>query len=216
MSFGTTASAWRGSQAAHCHGGSGTGQQCPSCVGDGTGLLARMAGATWSTVLPILLVLLVVVLVGISNRVPNWTERAVWAVSHGNAEDRLLLAVTDGHVGRVRDLLDEGISPNLSSDRGITLLMCAAQIRDTAVMEQLLISGADPNLRDRAGFSALTRAVRSGNRRAVRILLEHGADPYLPGNLGNTPIDVAEEYQQTEIREIMLAGSEASGSLHPR
>lgn len=213
MSFGTTASAWRGSRTAHCR--EELRQPCRSCDEQDSGLWARMAGATWGTIVPVLLVVLAIVLTGMSSRVPSWAERAVWAVS-GNSQDRLLLAVTEGELGKVRELLDEGISPNMSSDRGITLLMCAAQLRDTAVMEQLLIAGADPNLRDRAGFCALTRAIRSGNLHAVRILLEHGADPYLPGNLGLTPIDVAEEYQQAEIRDVLLTAHHASDSLHPR
>lgn len=55
----------------------------------------------------------------------------------------------------------------------------------------------------RSGETCLHYAVRMGNLKLVRILMENGADPTVQGDDGFTPIDVAEEYNQIEMLDLL-------------
>lgn len=203
MSSGTTASAWRGCRAAQCNNGRGAAapKQC-SC--EHTSLLRVLTRALWAAVSPLLVVLLAFFLVIASNRLPEWMERAAWSVQDCDSRDRLMEAVSAGDTTRVRQLLDYGLNPDLAAENGITVLMCAAQLRDCAIMERLLIAGSDPNRVDEIGYTALSRAVRSNNVAGVQILLEYGANPNTRGRSGDTPLQLAREYKHHEIVQILL------------
>jgi ankyrin repeat protein len=76
----------------------------------------------------------------------------------------------------VKELLDDGKSPNVRQSNGTTPLMIAASNDDAAIASLLLAKGADPNLRA-GGNSALSIARSRGASGAamVQLLLRSGA-----------------------------------------
>jgi len=76
----------------------------------------------------------------------------------------------------VRELLDDGKSPNHRQSNGFTPLMIAAANGDADIAAMLLAKGADPNARA-GGKSALSLAKARGSAGAelVRMLERSGA-----------------------------------------
>jgi hypothetical protein len=74
----------------------------------------------------------------------------------------------------VKELLDDGKSPNARQKDGLTVLMIAAANGDTGIATMLLSKGADPNLRA-GGRSALSIARARGNASMVQLLERSGA-----------------------------------------
>ena len=79
-----------------------------------------------------------------------------------------------------------GLSPNLTNDKGDTLLILASYHNHAGTVAALLGHGADPNRVNDRGQSALSAAVFRQNPETVRLLLAAGADPD-----GGTPSAVA-------------------------
>jgi hypothetical protein len=77
----------------------------------------------------------------------------------------------------VKQLLDDGKSPNVRQSNGMTPLMIAAGNGDTAIAGMLLASGADPNLRAMGRTTALSIARSRGAAGAdlVQMLQRSGA-----------------------------------------
>jgi ankyrin repeat protein len=75
----------------------------------------------------------------------------------------------------VRRLVAAGANPDQPALHGITPLMQAAQVADTATVRALLDAGANPNLRDAYGQTALDRARTRGADDVVAALIAAGA-----------------------------------------
>jgi hypothetical protein len=88
----------------------------------------------------------------------------------------LLSATVMRDQAAVKELLDDGKSPNVRQSNGTTPLMIAASNDDVAIASLLLAKGADPNLRA-GGNSALSIARSRGAAGAamVQLLLRSGA-----------------------------------------
>ena len=85
-------------------------------------------------------------------------------------------AAAEGHIDRVRALLDRGASPNAwGVDLVYPALVAAAEGGHADIVELLLSRGADPSLRDGEGQSALQRARQGGHDDVVALLLKAGA-----------------------------------------
>jgi ankyrin repeat protein len=83
-------------------------------------------------------------------------------------------------LGRTTELtgyLDEGITVNLTNDKGDTLLMLAAYHGHAELVTALLRRGADPNRANDGGQTPLAGAVFKAEDEVVRALLAAGADP---------------------------------------
>ena len=70
-----------------------------------------------------------------------------------------------------------GLTPNLTNDKGDTLLILAAYHNHPDTVAGLLEHGADPNRVNDRGQSALSAAVFRQNAATVKTLLAAGADP---------------------------------------
>jgi ankyrin repeat protein len=70
-----------------------------------------------------------------------------------------------------------GISPNLSNDKGDSLLMLAAYHGHADLVRALLGRGADPDRANDRGQTPLAGAVFKAEDEVVRALLAAGADP---------------------------------------
>jgi len=79
-----------------------------------------------------------------------------------------------GSVADLRALLDSGLSPNVATKGGVTLLMAAAP--DVEKMRLLIDRGADVNAKSKVRFTALMVAANyQGSDAAMNLLLDHGA-----------------------------------------
>jgi len=99
--------------------------------------------------------------------------------------------IKHGDIAAVRNLLDEGMSPNFANKHGFTILILAAQEGNTSIGELLLSRGADANLGTSHGATPFSSAAAHGHIGFVKLLLDHGAIPsphlekWLPKYLGD-------------------------------
>jgi len=89
----------------------------------------------------------------------------------------VLTATVMGDGAAVKQLLDDGKSPNVRQSDGMTPLMVAVGNGDAAMAAMLLQRGADPNLRSWGGATALSIAKARGSAGAalVALLQQSGA-----------------------------------------
>ncbi|KAI5476556.1 hypothetical protein MNV49_007503 [Pseudohyphozyma bogoriensis] len=83
-----------------------------------------------------------------------------------------------GDVEACRAPLEAGLPPNLTNEKGDTLLMLATYHGHAALTSLLLSHGADPNRLNDRGQSPLAGAVFKNETEIINLLLEGGADPY--------------------------------------
>jgi len=107
----------------------------------------------------------------------------------------------------IRLLIDKGASVSQTSSDGETALMQAAEGGNIASMRALIQAGSSVNAqRHDDGATALTRAiVLNGTPDTVITLLRAGADPNLASVDGQTPLQIAEKNNRTEIVDILQA-----------
>ncbi|MEV0297440.1 ankyrin repeat domain-containing protein [Nocardia sp. NPDC050710] len=82
-----------------------------------------------------------------------------------------------GEADALAGYLDAGVPPNLTNDRGDTLLMLAAYHGHRDAVALLLVRGADPNRANDKGQTPLAGAVFKGEDEIVGLLVTAGADP---------------------------------------
>lgn len=100
----------------------------------------------------------------------------------------------------VKTILEMGVSPNLFTDGGESLL-CTASIQqhnNISNISLLLEEGADIEIRTNSGLTALHCAALGGNDQNVECLLNYGADVTARDDLDNLPFDYAREFEGTQ------------------
>ncbi len=118
-------------------------------------------------------------------------------------EKAMVDAVKSGDTVKVQSLLDKGVSPNLKTDNGQTILMLAVYLGHTDIVKSLIEKGADVNAKDNNGKTALMYAAEKGNIEMARLLLEKGADINAADNKGKTALQTARENNQTTMVEFL-------------
>lgn len=83
----------------------------------------------------------------------------------------------EGEAERLADYLDDGLNPNLTNDKGDTLLILAAYRGHPETVRTLLDHGADLTRANDRGQTALAAAVFKQSEESVRLLMAAGADP---------------------------------------
>lgn len=107
-----------------------------------------------------------------------------------------------GEAESLAAFVDAGVSPDLSNEKGDSLLMLAAYHGHPAAVEVLLARGADPDRANDRGQTPLAGAVFKGEDAVIRALLAGGADP-----AGGTPsaVDTARMFGKADLLELFGA-----------
>jgi ankyrin repeat protein len=119
-----------------------------------------------------------------------------------------------GDVRKLREVLDNGASPNARDTAGNTPLMHAAVYGDLACMRLLLDLGAEINAANSEGATALMRAAFDYEK--VRLLVDRGADVKARSGFGNTALMLAARPANSHRTvELLLArGADAKDANH--
>ncbi|OLZ49569.1 ankyrin repeat domain-containing protein [Amycolatopsis keratiniphila] len=105
-----------------------------------------------------------------------------------------------GATAELAAYVDAGISPNLTNDRGDTLVMLAAYHGHAETVAALIERGADPNRENDRGQSPLAGAVFKNEPEVVKALLKGGAD----ATAGEpSAIDAARMFGNTELLALL-------------
>ncbi|TEA17316.1 putative ankyrin repeat protein [Colletotrichum sidae] len=86
-------------------------------------------------------------------------------------------AAREGKKQVLEEAILDGLPPNLTNEKGDTLLMLAAYYGHAAVVKFLIEKGADPNRLNDKRQSPIAGAVFKGLDSVIEVLLEGGADP---------------------------------------
>ncbi len=119
-------------------------------------------------------------------------------------EKAIATAVANGDTAKVQSLLDKGVSPNLKTEDGKSLLMLASYLGHADIAKLLIDKGADVNAKDQDGKTALIYAAEKGHLEVAQLLLKSGADPNSADNNGRTALMYAAEKGYLEIAKLLL------------
>ncbi|KIW72226.1 hypothetical protein PV04_00436 [Phialophora macrospora] len=127
---------------------------------------------------------------------------------------RFFDAARSGQTEIFEQALPRGLPPNLTNDKGDTLLMLASYHGHAALASLLVKQGADPNRLNDKGQSILAGAVFKNEPEVVDILLNAGADPEIgqPTALDATRVfgqEVYEQRFQEQIEKLKAANTRA-------
>lgn len=121
-------------------------------------------------------------------------------------ERELIMAARQGDADKIRDLLEEGASPDAATAfQGGALHQAAAQ-GHVHVLTLLLQKGADINKKTETGQSALMTAIWQGQRDTAIFLIEEGINLNLVDAIdGSTALHLATRKNMTDVAQAMLA-----------
>lgn len=122
---------------------------------------------------------------------------------HDSLDKSLSRAVVRNNIEKVRELLEHGANPNISTGHVPALLRAA---RDGAlyVVQALLRAGADVDARSEQGNSALHEAARVGHNEVVICLVYSNAHVDAINRNGVTPLQTALSYGQVEVVQTLI------------
>jgi len=116
----------------------------------------------------------------------------------------IIEAFTDGDMGLLQQLVDEGEDINEKDSEGFTALQYAVIWGDTEATQWLIENGADVNTMDSWGSTPLMNAVYSDVGVDINeLLIENGADKTLTDSDGKTAYDYAVENRDTQLRDLL-------------
>uniref|UniRef100_A0A915JY74 Protein phosphatase 1 regulatory subunit 16A n=1 Tax=Romanomermis culicivorax TaxID=13658 RepID=A0A915JY74_ROMCU len=117
----------------------------------------------------------------------------------------LLEATSRNDVEEVRQLLNDGIDPNVSNEDGLTALHQCAIDNNEQMLLTLIDYGANVNSRDTELWTPLHAAGCCGHLKIVRHLVEHGAELLAVNADGNMPYDICDDEETLDYIESEMA-----------
>jgi ankyrin repeat protein len=138
------------------------------------------------------------------------------AVGAAAADDgRLVDAVKNQDLPRVRTLLDQHADVNVRSEDGSTALLWAAHWNDLQTAELLVRAGADANTANDLRMTPLSQACTNGSAALVNVLLKAGANPDTPIATGETPLMTCARAGAADAVGALLAGGANVNATEP-
>ena len=119
-------------------------------------------------------------------------------------ETPLSLAIENGEtMGSIQLLIDLGSDVNATDDRGRTALHAATKREDVGIVKLLIAAGADVNAQDAIDReSPLHLAVSLQNVEITVALFQAGANPFARDRQGQTPLALAQNSRNAELRRL--------------
>ena len=103
----------------------------------------------------------------------------------------------------VKNMIQKGADVNAQNLSGETPLMNTAFSQNIPVAELLLANGASVNARTNKGDSPLLWAIKTSSETMVDFFLSKGADPSVKGRGGLTCLQVAQQFKNARIIEML-------------
>jgi hypothetical protein len=133
--------------------------------------------------------------------IPDKTE-----VRESVQTDPVHLALTQGDIQKMKQLLGAGASPNKIITKGHTPLITASRLGRADMASLLLRSGANPKHQDDLGWTPLHHAIlqESANLSVITLLIESGADVNAQDHRLRTPLHRAAQYGYVDVVQYLL------------
>lgn len=96
-------------------------------------------------------------------------------------------------------MIDAGLSPNLTNEKGDSLLMLASYNASFETTKMLLKKGAEVDKKNDRGQTPLAGVAFKGNLEIVKLLVENGANIDENNGLGMTPYSFAVMFGRSEV-----------------
>src|SRR5215831_1612964 len=144
-----------------------------------------------------------------------WTLAIVVLMGFGaaaaNEDLRLVDAMKNQDLQRVRTLFDQHADVNVRSEDGSTALLWAAHWNDLQTAELLVRAGADANAANDFRMTPLSQACTNGSAAFVNLLLKAGANPNTPIATGETPVmTCARTGNADAVRTLLVHGADVN------
>ncbi len=110
-------------------------------------------------------------------------------------------------------MIKAGLSVNLKSAKGDTLLMLASYNNALKTVNMLLSNGARVDERNDRGQTPLAGAAFKGHLEVVKALVDAGADVEATSGLGMTPYAFAVMFGRSETAKFLLSKRKKQGLL---
>ena len=119
----------------------------------------------------------------------------------------LIVASSEGDIGKVRTLLTKGVDPNTRDSSGMSALEVAAQSGHVEIAKVLVLFGAEVNAKGLLGATPLMLAAGRGHLEIVKLLVASGADVHAKSDIGNTALKMAEISKHAAVIEFLKSTS---------
>ncbi len=118
-----------------------------------------------------------------------------------------------GDAEELEKMIKAGLSVNLKSAKGDTLLMLASYNNALKTVNMLLSNGAKVDERNDRGQTPLAGAAFKGHLEVVEALVDAGADVEATSGLGMTPYAFAIMFGRSETAKFLLSKRKKQGLL---
>jgi hypothetical protein len=138
------------------------------------------------------------------NRAPAAIDPSAKGIIDPLAHEEFFSAIRMGNLEVVKSLIDrKQVDPDFTLDKGSTPLIVASASGRIKVVEYLLRRRVNINAQDPHGTTALMWAVFKGHRDVAKYLIAKGADTKVIRDDGDTALDIARKWRQTEIATLL-------------